>query len=150
MLSTAMVDALGGPPECQRWQKTTTSSGSSSLIKETQGLAAQASGSKIIDPSFQYYIPSAEKLSSAGIVWTSALAALYCFFATKTFEEGAIMAVNLAHDADTVGTIYAGLAGYWRWRDMLLRGSLVEEVAENPVLHWQEEKLRKGGVPSER
>ncbi|KAF9553406.1 ADP-ribosylglycohydrolase [Agrocybe pediades] len=138
------------------------------LIKETQGPASQAVGSKIIDPSFPYYIPSAEKLSSAGIVWTSALAALYCFFATKTFEEGAITAVNLADDADTVGAIYAGLAGCWyayedtvtskedvfwtervrRWRGMLVKRSLVEEVAENLIL--REERLRKGGVPSER
>jgi ADP-ribosylglycohydrolase len=77
------------------------------------------------------------------------VAALYCFFATKTFEEGAILAVNLGNDADTVGAVYAGLAGCWyasddgqgmfwtegvqEWKQHLVRKDLVEEVAAELV-----------------
>jgi ADP-ribosylglycohydrolase len=80
------------------------------------------------------------------------VAALYCFLATETFEEGAILAVNLGSDADTVGAVYAGLAGCWyaaendwdergmfwtekvyQWKDGLVRRDLVEEVAEELV-----------------
>ncbi|KAF8639469.1 hypothetical protein AX17_001489 [Amanita inopinata Kibby_2008] len=58
-------------------------------------------------------IPSATKLPSTGFIVHTAAAALYCFFATETFEEGALMAVNLGFDTDTVGAVYAGLAAVW-------------------------------------
>ena len=38
-------------------------------------------------------------------------AALWVFFTTSGFREGAEKAVNLGHDADTVGAVYGGLAG---------------------------------------
>lgn len=62
---------------------------------------------------FPFALPSEKDLPSSGYVLHSAVAALYCFFATETFEDGAIMAVNLGDDADTVGAIYGGLAGCW-------------------------------------
>jgi len=136
------------------------------LIKETQGPNAEAAGSKIVDESFPYYIPSEEKLSSSGFVLHTAVAALYCFFATRTFEEGALMAVNLGRDADTVGAIYAGLAGCWysyaegediedsvfwtdkvrSWRDGLIKRNVVEEIAECLVL--EEEKMKGASTMS--
>ncbi|TRM58932.1 ADP-ribosylation/Crystallin J1 [Schizophyllum amplum] len=58
-------------------------------------------------------IPSAVSLPSTGFVLDTLRAALYCFFATDTFESGAVMAVNLGDDADTVGAVYGGLAGVW-------------------------------------
>jgi hypothetical protein len=108
-----------------------------------------------IDIDFPFVIPAADALPSTGYVLHSLVAALHCFFATDTFEAGAIMAVNLGNDADTVGAIYAGLAGCWyasleegeaskpstarhlfwskkvlEWKAGLFRRDLVEEVAE--------------------
>ena len=54
---------------------------------------------------------SRNEIKSGGYVVDSLEAALWAFFKTSTFEEGAILAVNLAHDADTVGAIYGTLAG---------------------------------------
>ncbi|KAF9455651.1 ADP-ribosylation/Crystallin J1 [Collybia nuda] len=101
---------------------------------------------------FSKNLPSEKELPSSGYVLHTMVAALYCFFATETFEEGAIMAVNLGSDADTVGAIYAGLAGCWysgeedaaassafwtsrvkKWRDELVKRELVEEVADELV-----------------
>ncbi|KAG6829573.1 hypothetical protein H0H92_004122 [Tricholoma furcatifolium] len=96
--------------------------------------------------SFDRVIPSISDLPSTGYVLHTLVAALYCFLVTESFEEGAIMAVNLGDDADTVGAIYAGMAGCWyagssgepskfwtkkviEWATKLVRRDLVENVA---------------------
>ncbi|TFK30113.1 ADP-ribosylation/Crystallin J1 [Coprinopsis marcescibilis] len=97
-------------------------------------------------------LPTAKDLPSTGFVFHSLVAALYCFFATDTFEAGAVMVVNLGSDADTVGAIYGGLAGCWyssndsldesapdtlfwtqrvrAWKAGLVQRKVVETVAE--------------------
>lgn len=62
---------------------------------------------------FPFALPAEKELPSTGYVLHTLVAALYCFFATDTFDAGAIMVVNLGSDADTVGAVYAGLAGCW-------------------------------------
>ena len=107
------------------------------------------------DSKFPYTIPPEDRVPSTGFVAHSLVAALYCFFTTKTFEEGALMAINLGDDADTVGAIYAGLAACWyaaeegkanrvfwtkkvkEWRKALVRRDLVEEHADQLVLFEQ-------------
>jgi ADP-ribosyl-[dinitrogen reductase] hydrolase len=58
-------------------------------------------------------LPGKSSLPSSGFVLHTLVAALYAFFATPTFTEGAITAVNMGDDADTVGAVYGGLAGCW-------------------------------------
>ncbi|KAF9003254.1 ADP-ribosylation/Crystallin J1 [Cyathus striatus] len=116
-------------------------------------LVAQMEAEPPIDKDkLPYHIPDEEQLSSSGYVVDSLVAALYCFFATTTFEYGAIMAANLGGDADTVGAIYAGLAACWyaeekripaqgkfwsdrveKWKRALVKRELVEGVAEQLV-----------------
>ena len=121
------------------------------LIRDTQG----PDGLPSVDSKFPYCIPPADRLPSTGFVVHSLVAALYCFFATKTFDEGALMAINLGDDADTVGAIYAGLAACWyaaeegkadrvfwtkrvkEWRKMTVKSELVEQIAEKLVLFEQ-------------
>lgn len=93
-------------------------------------------------------LPTDTELPSSGYVLETLVAALYCFFSTETFEQGAIAAVNLGGDADTVGAIYGGLAGCWysieeendedrvfwtdrvkEWRNKLVKRNVVEAVA---------------------
>ena len=120
------------------------------LIAETQGPGA--SGFK--PDGFAYYIPTAEQLPSTNSVVDTVASALYCFFTTKTFEDGALMAVNLGYDADTVGAVYGGLAACWYaaeegkaegifwskrvrdWRNTVARPDLINEVAANLVI-WE-------------
>ncbi|KAF9446603.1 ADP-ribosylglycohydrolase [Macrolepiota fuliginosa MF-IS2] len=100
-------------------------------------------------PGFSYPMPFAKDVPSTGYVLHSLVAALYCFISTQTFEEGALMAVNMGSDADTVGAIYGGLAGVWyaetersnrfwspkvlEWKDALVERGLVEQVADELV-----------------
>lgn len=63
-------------------------------------------------------------------------AALWAFFTTSSFREGAVKVVNLGDDADTVGAIYGGLAGAFysddqipeEWLRDIERLDLVEDV----------------------
>jgi ADP-ribosyl-[dinitrogen reductase] hydrolase len=50
-------------------------------------------------------------ISSSGFILDTLEAALWAFFSTEDFEAGAILAVNLARDADTVGAVYGTIAG---------------------------------------
>lgn len=119
------------------------------LIASTQAQPPTKAG------KFPYHIPSATNLPSSGYVMDTLVAALYCFFATRNFEEGALMAVNLGNDADTVGAVYAGLAAVWysgseeeangifwtrrvrEWRKDLVAPEMIEQVAED-LIDWEQ------------
>ena len=104
---------------------------------------------------FPFIIPTEKQLPSTEHAQDTTLAALFCFFATKTFEEGALMAVNLCGEASTVGSVYAGLAGIWyageegkaekifwtkrvrEWRKALLKADVVDaEARKMAQLAW--------------
>ncbi|KAJ9613139.1 hypothetical protein H2200_003080 [Cladophialophora chaetospira] len=76
------------------------------------------------------------KIRSSGYVLDSLEAALWAFFTTSTFREGAVKVVNLGGDADTTGAIYGGLAGAFygddqipqEWLRDMKRLDLVEDV----------------------
>lgn len=78
-------------------------------------------------------------ISSSGYVLDSLEAALWTFFVTDTFEQGAIEVVNLGNDADTVGAIYGGLAGAFygsvdsvpsRWLSKMKQMKLVDDAVD--------------------
>jgi ADP-ribosyl-[dinitrogen reductase] hydrolase len=54
---------------------------------------------------------SRDEIKSSGFVLDTLEAALWAFFTTGSFSEGALLAVNLGDDADTVGAVYGSLAG---------------------------------------
>ena len=129
------------------------------LIDKTQAEVQPKDG-------FRWPIPNEAELPSSGYVVHTLVAALYCFLATETFEDGAVMAVNLGNDADTVGAVYAGLAGCWyagpedeaeaegnhmfwskrvkEWRETLVKRELVEEVAEE-LAEFSGKQVIQGG-----
>ena len=51
------------------------------------------------------------EIQGTGYVVKSLEAALWAFFTTNNFKDGALKAVNLGDDADTTGAIYGQLAG---------------------------------------
>ncbi|KAL5332300.1 ADP-ribosylation/Crystallin J1 [Aspergillus crustosus] len=81
------------------------------------------------------------EIDSTGVVVSTLEAALWAFFTTSTFRQGALRAVNLGWDADTVGAIYGGLAGAFygfevipaEWVGGLQRRDIVEEIASGLV-----------------
>ena len=108
-------------------------------------------------PSFlqTWHSIPAHQISSSGYVVHTLEASLWSFFTTDTFEEGAVKAVNLGDDADTVGAVYGALAGAYygleevpeRWVRVLARREVVEEVVEGVVgVVMEREEVEKGGV----
>lgn len=87
------------------------------------------------------------EIKSSGYVVHTLEAALWAFFSTSTFQEGALKAVNLGDDADTVGAVYGGLSGAWygieaipnEWIDGLQAKNMLDEVVGGVV------KLVKNG-----
>ena len=73
-------------------------------------------------------------IQGSGYVVKSIEAALWAFHRSTSFEQGALMAVNLGDDADTTGAIYGQLAGAFygmdaipaRWRERIaLRDDII-------------------------
>jgi ADP-ribosyl-[dinitrogen reductase] hydrolase len=64
---------------------------------------------EIANGSFKQKQPPA--IIGSGFVVRSLEAALWAFYRSDTFREGALRAVNLGNDADTTGAIYGQLAG---------------------------------------
>jgi ADP-ribosyl-[dinitrogen reductase] hydrolase len=60
-----------------------------------------------------------EQVKDTGFVVHTLEAALWAFYHSDNFEEGAILAVNLGGDADTIGAVYGQLAGaYYGYDDI--------------------------------
>ncbi|KAI9759991.1 MAG: hypothetical protein M4579_001928 [Chaenotheca gracillima] len=98
-------------------------------------LRARLSGYVSID---SFVAKLEDQISSSGYVIDTLEAALWSFFTTENFREGALKVVNLGSDADTVGAVYGGLAGAFygleaipdEWLVGLEKREMVEEVAE--------------------
>ena len=80
-------------------------------------------------------------IRSSGFVIETLEAALWAFFSTQSFREGALKVVNLGDDADTVGAVYGGLAGAYygyeaipvEWVDALQARSTLDPVVQGLV-----------------
>ena len=78
------------------------------------------------------------ELRGTGYVVDSLEAALWAFHHSQSFEEGALLAVNLGDDADTTGAVYGQLAGAYYgaggipegWRQKLSFRQLIEKFAD--------------------
>jgi ADP-ribosylglycohydrolase len=83
------------------------------IILATRGVTKEALADRAAER--WGYVGLAEKersaISSSGYVVDTLEAAMWAFFRTETFRDGAVLAVNLAHDADTVGAVYGAIAG---------------------------------------
>ena len=78
------------------------------------------------------------EIAGTGYVVRSLEAALWAFAKSTTFEDGALLAVNLGDDADTTGAIYGQIAGAFygvdaipaRWREKLAARDTLERLAD--------------------
>jgi ADP-ribosylglycohydrolase len=85
--------------------------------------------------SFRHKQPPA--IRGTGYVVRSLEAALWAFYHGESFQEGALLAVNLGDDADTTGAIYGQLAGAYygwegipeQWLNRLLMRERIREMA---------------------
>jgi ADP-ribosyl-[dinitrogen reductase] hydrolase len=78
------------------------------------------------------------EIRGTGYVVESLEAALWAFDRSKSFREGALLAVNLGDDADTTGAIYGQIAGAFygaeqipsEWRAKLTMHDFIQEKAD--------------------
>lgn len=71
--------------------------------------------------TFDYLKADRKNIPNSGYVISSMKAALWAFFNGSSFEEGALLAVNLGGDSDTIGAIYGQLAGAFYGYDRIPR-----------------------------
>jgi ADP-ribosylglycohydrolase len=91
--------------------------------------------SEIANGSFKQKEPP--EIIGSGFVVRSLEAALWAFYRSDDFREGALRAVNLGDDADTTGAIYGQLAGAYYgvnaipqdWIERLALRELISEKA---------------------
>jgi ADP-ribosylglycohydrolase len=77
------------------------------------------------------------EIKGSGYVVRSLEAALWAFAKSTSFEQGALLAVNLGDDADTTGAVYGQIGGAYygadgipeRWRSKLARLETLEKFA---------------------
>lgn len=87
------------------------------------------------------------EIQGSGYVVRSLEAALWAFARSASFEEGALLAVNLGDDADTTGAVYGQLAGAFygaggipeAWRERLALRGAIERFADD-LLDLSEQK----------
>lgn len=84
------------------------------------------------------------QVRGAGYVIASIEAALWAFWRSSSFREGALAAVNLGDDADTTGAVYGQLAGAAygvsgipdKWLAKLAWRDRIQEMADALVQKW--------------
>ena len=65
-------------------------------------------------------------------------AALWAFYSSHSFKEGALLAVNLGNDADTTGAVYGQIAGAFygygaiprEWKAIIAHRELIASSAD--------------------
>jgi ADP-ribosyl-[dinitrogen reductase] hydrolase len=78
------------------------------------------------------------EIRGTGYVVDSLEAALWAFYRSESFREGALLAVNLGDDADTTGALYGQIAGAFygvgqipaEWRAKLALHDFIQEKAD--------------------
>jgi len=139
--TTLIIGALRGSRKAQLlsddyapvaglWQETP-------LIQSIQSIAAG---------SFKKKQPP--EIRGTGYVVDALEAALWAFWNTENFKQGALAAVNLGDDADTTGAIYGQLAGAYygvdcipeHWRNSIAMADRIIELAAELLefsINWQ-------------
>ena len=95
----------------------------------------------IADGSFKHRDPP--EIRGTGYVVDSLEAALWAFYRSRDFREGALLAVNLGDDADTTGAIYGQIAGAHygveaipaKWRENLTMTAEITSMADSLYAH---------------
>lgn len=85
------------------------------------------------------------EIKSTGYVIDTLEAAIWAFFNSSTFEEGAILAANLAGDSDTVAAVYGQLAGAY-YGEYMINPSWIKKLALHHIFYVYADRLLRYGV----
>lgn len=93
--------------------------------------------------SFKTRMPP--EIAGTGYVVKCLEAAMWAFYRSSSFREGALLAVNLGDDADSTGAVYGQLAGaYYGAED--IPEPWKEKLAEKDLIAWFADELYNGKV----
>lgn len=100
------------------------------------GLSFSPAIEEVVSGSYQRKEPP--EIQGSGYVVRSLEAALWAFYKSSSFAEGALLAVNLGDDADTTGAVYGQIAGAYygqsdipaHWQDKLAMKEDFERLNE--------------------
>ncbi|PYE49790.1 ADP-ribosylglycohydrolase family protein [Paenibacillus barcinonensis] len=100
------------------------------------GMSFSPAIEEVVMGSYQRKEPP--EIQGSGYVVRSLEAALWAFYKSSSFEEGALLAVNLGDDADTTGAVYGQMAGAYygqrgipvHWQDKLAMKEDFERLNE--------------------
>ena len=103
----------------------------------------------IADGSFKRRDPP--EIKGTGYVVDSLEAALWAFYKSQDFREGALLAVNLGDDADTTGAIYGQIGGAYygaaaipaEWLERLTMATEITSMADSLYDHARQSFLPK-------
>jgi ADP-ribosyl-[dinitrogen reductase] hydrolase len=103
--------------------------------------------------SFKVKDPPA--IRGTGYVVDCVEAALWAFYRSESFREGALLAVNLGDDADTTGAVYGQLAGAYyghqgipqEWRRCLASRHTIDSLAEALLSFSESRSFSKTATP---
>lgn len=99
----------------------------------------------IINIADNLKIKSRNDIKSSGYVIDTLEAALWAFKNTDNFKDGAILAVNLGGDADTVGAVYGQIAGAY-YGESNLPISWIKKLWFNYFFYIKADELLRYGV----
>ena len=93
--------------------------------------------------TFDYLHADRKMIPNSGYVINSMKAALWAFFNSSDFKEGALLAVNLGGDSDTIGAIYGQLAGAFYGYDRIPR-EWIEQLHDYNTVNGYTDLLIEG------
>ena len=117
------------------------------LYTPTKGMwdGRAALAPKVVEAALNAHKKTRDQIKSSGYVIDTLEAAIWAFHHTDTFEDGAVLAVNLAGDADTVGAVYGQLAGAY-YGEMQINPEWIRELAKFHIFYLYADKLLRFGV----
>lgn len=118
------------------------------LLSERYSPVGQAWSPTALHPEIDQVAAGAFKtkqppdIRGSGYVVHTLEAALWAFFHTDTFRDGALMVVNLGEDADTTGAVYGQIAGAYYGLSGI-PPEWVAKLTQRAYIHAQADKLRE-------
>ena len=137
-MAALILGALDGASKAKLLAPFFTPPGAKTSGKPTrcaEPVAAVASGS--------FRTKETGQIRGTGYVMDSLEAALWAFDQSTSFEEGALLAVNLGDDADTTGAVFGQLAGAFYGESGIPTGWLAKVHAREFITGMADQLFRR-------
>lgn len=101
--------------------------------------------SSVVNVAKNAHKKSRDEIKSTGYVIDTLEAAIWAFYNSNSFEEGAILAANLGDDADTVAAVYGQLAGAY-YGEHTIDPNWIKTLSKFHIFYLYADKLLRFGL----